>query len=464
MNILNDFLNKFDPEELINVPRRDLVVFTMSLLKEVAILERENTGSPGKAAIEFLLNQKYEIVENRNIPRHIQDLLLKEVDSVINKVVVKYKVQRKGKNFYFDEAMSIVITAPDRVCDTEDQLIANIYAAQAELESLRVQLTRTNLQNTAQTLLIKKAVLDKEEEIDFMKKKLSTFRKFDSVTDQNLLYRRSLGEAQKETATGASLGAVTGYIAGSNTLKKRANFDKKRTDFQNASKALNKEKRNIQGLASEAKHLYNSGLTPNKSKKFQKIVNTMKTSLDNQRNLKKYVDSNGKKVLSITRQAIKKGLKSGAKGAAIGAAAGLGVAAAHKALNKNEALSDKLFSHLNKLNRIPITEDSDDLRTSFRIGKNLSKFKGTLTSLRRNKGVKAASIAGALLLGAAGISFIIKRAHEKGLDKVKGSIRSTQYKARNSKTLTNSEKMTIQNNGNAAIRKLDQMFKTNKRR
>ncbi|MBQ3421212.1 MAG: hypothetical protein IJH34_06005 [Romboutsia sp.] len=53
MNILDDFLNKNLSSEAEDFSRRDLVLFTMNLLKEVILLERNNVGSPGKAAIEF---------------------------------------------------------------------------------------------------------------------------------------------------------------------------------------------------------------------------------------------------------------------------------------------------------------------------------------------------------------------------------------------------------------------------
>ena len=477
MNILDDFLNKNLSSEAEDFSRRDLVLFTMNLLKEVILLERNNVGSPGKAAIEFLLNQKYEIVENTDLPKSMRDQLLKEIDSVINKVVVKYKVQRKGRNFYFDESMSIVITAPDKICNTEDQLIANIYAAQSELESLRIQLTRCNLQNTSQTLLMKKAVIDNELEIQAMKKELTTFRKFDSVSDQNLLYRRSLGEAKKELETGAITGGAAGYAIGSHRYKKKMNFDKKLRDYQQANKDLKDTTKEIKGLRADARHIRKNGVPANKQKKLDKITKKVTSLVQNQKQLKKSVEKGGKKIVGLTKEAIKRGLKGAGIGAAVGTIGGLGVYASHKLANKDES-ANKFYQVLNKLNRIPLTEDSDDVRGTMRdvnaIRKlykgfngvykrdNIAKTQNHILNLGKSNKFRVASVASLLLLGAAGIAFLIKKAREKSPEQVKNSIRSTQYRAKNSTSLTNREKTLIQNNGKLAISKIDNTF--NKRR
>ena len=141
--ILDNILNKIRYKQQVVIPRQDLVMLGLALLKEADSLEQDNTGAPGKAAIEFLLNQKYSLIENHNVSDSIRDAILKEIDSVITKVVAKYHVKRKGKNFYFDEALEIAILSPEKTANPDaNQLLANIYAAQVELQTLRIQLKK----------------------------------------------------------------------------------------------------------------------------------------------------------------------------------------------------------------------------------------------------------------------------------------------------------------------------------
>ena len=56
--ILDNILNKIRYKQQVVIPRQDLVMLGLALLKEADSLEQDNTGAPGKAAIEFLLNQK----------------------------------------------------------------------------------------------------------------------------------------------------------------------------------------------------------------------------------------------------------------------------------------------------------------------------------------------------------------------------------------------------------------------
>lgn len=460
--ILDDILNRIRYKQPVDIPRQDLVMLSLALWKEANLIEQDSTDAPGKAAIEYLLNQKYIIIENPKLVDSVIDVLLKEIDGVIKKVVAKYHVKRKGKNFYFDEALEFAIISPDKMGDCEDanQLIANIYAAQVELETLRVQLTRTNLQNTSQTLLAKQAVLDKEQEIKEMKKKLRLFNYFDSVSDQNDLYRRSLGEAKKEVATGAIAGGVIGSKIGSDKFKKKANFATKQQKFQQNVKNLNNSKKEMQGLASEVKHIYNTGLSPNKQKKVDKLVGKMKQTLKDQRLLRNSVKKGGKQVVSLSREAAKKGLKTGLKGAAIGAGVGLGTAAIHKALNKSESLTERLNEHLNRLEEKTSTLNTfKDNKGIYQLDTFKNRAKNLLLSPKVNN---RTTISAALLVGGVGISLLLKKAKEKGAGTTIGSIKRVVSKVQKSNKYTSTQKAKIKNSGDLAIRRINQVFKNKK--
>lgn len=455
--ILDNILNKLRYKQKIEIPRQDLVMLALALLKEADLIEADNTGSPGKAAIEFLLNQKYEIIENRGISIPVRDIILKEIDGVINKVVAKYHIKRKGKNFYFDESLAIAILAPDKVNPNPDadQLVANIYAAQVELEQLRIQLTRTNLQNLSQTMLVKQAILDKEAEIKEMKKKLRLFSYFDSVTDQNSLYRRSLGEAKKEVAIGAGAGAAIGAKVASDRFKKKANFEAKRNKFQQAAKDLNNTKKEMTGLASQTKHLYNTGITPNKQKKVDKLVGKMKQTLSDQRVARKAYKKGAKQVVGLSKEALKKGLKGGLKGAAIGAGIGLGAAAIHKA--KNESLTERLNNKLQRLEeRSQVLKTFKDHKGVYQLDTLNNRAKNFLLSPKVNN---RTTISAALLVGGVGISLLLKKAKEKGAAKTVGSIKRAVDRVQKSSKYTNTQKAKIKNSGQLAINRINQVFK-----
>lgn len=193
MNILDTFLMTYRKNQ-VQIPRRELLLFAVSALREAERLEHENVGSPGKAAIEFLLNMKYEIVENRDLETHVKDVMLSEIDSVINKVVAKYHIQKKGKNFYFPESLAII--EPAVIGPEGSDLLADLYAANTELEVLKIQLARTNL-NSSDCFRLKSAILDQENRIKEIKLAIVKQQYFSHTDDQNnwnQLYRRSLGE------------------------------------------------------------------------------------------------------------------------------------------------------------------------------------------------------------------------------------------------------------------------------
>ena len=460
--IFGNIINKLRYKQQVELPRQDLVMLALALLKEADRLESENSGSPGKSAIEFLLNQKYEIIENSSVSEPIRDILLKEIDEVIKKVVAKYHIKRKGKNFYFDEAMEFAIISPDKMsnCEEIDQLIANLYAAQTELETLRIQLTRTNLQNLSQTLLVKQALLDKEKEVKEMKKKLRLFSYFDSVTDQNSLYRRSLGEAKKEVTTGAVVGSAVGAKVASDKFKKKTNFNAKQKKFQQSAKDLANTKKEMSGLASETKHIYNTGITPNKQKKVDKLVGKMKQTLQDQRVARKAYNRGTKQVLGLSKEALKKGLKGGLKGAAIGAGIGLGAAAIHKAANKSESLSDKLNEHLNRLEeRSQVLKTFKDRKGVYQLDTLNNRTKNFLLSPKINN---RTTISAALLVGGVGISLLLKKAKEKGPGTTIGSIKRAVSKVQKSNKYTNTQKAKIKNSSELAIRRINQIFKNKK--
>lgn len=454
--ILDNILNKIRYKQQVVIPRQDLVMLGLALLKEADSLEQDNTGAPGKAAIEFLLNQKYSLIENHNVSDSIRDAILKEIDSVITKVVAKYHVKRKGKNFYFDEALEIAILSPEKIANPDaNQLLANIYAAQVELQTLRIQLTRTNLQDISTVISIKQAILDKELEIKDMKKKLRLFTYFDSVSDQDSLYRRSLGEAKKEVTTGAVAGGLVGANIASGRFKKKVDYVNKQKKFQQTAKNLDQTKKNMTGMAAELKHLHDTGLTPNKEKKANKILKTMKQTLGDQRNLRKGYKKGAKQMLNLSKEAIKKGLKGGLKGAAIGAGLGLGAAAIHKA--KNESLSYRLNEHLNRLNeKSQILKTFKDSKGIYQLDTLRNRTKNFLTSPRVNNRF---TISAALLVGGVGISLLLKKAKEKGAGATIGSIKRVMSRVQKSDKYTNTQKAKIRNSGNLAIQKINQTYK-----
>ena len=83
--------------------KRALLTVTMELLREAEAIERKSSDLKGKAAIEYLLSCKYGIVTDRDIPQRNRDILIDTIDGVINKMVVRYKVEHKKDKFTFKE-------------------------------------------------------------------------------------------------------------------------------------------------------------------------------------------------------------------------------------------------------------------------------------------------------------------------------------------------------------------------
>lgn len=199
MNILYNILNRFRTKGQAVLDKRDLMDFTMNLIREADRLERLNDGTPGRAAIEFLLNIKYAIVENRKIDDLSKEQMLDRVDSVLDKVAAKNKVQRKGREFIFTE--ELIITHPECAIGKEQILYCKIQALQSEIESLKIQLARTPLQSSM-TIKIKDEILLKEKTIQAMKRDLQMLKYFktwgcSSISD--LRNTRDIGEKVMST-------------------------------------------------------------------------------------------------------------------------------------------------------------------------------------------------------------------------------------------------------------------------
>lgn len=79
------------------------------------------------------------------------------------------------------------------------------------------------------------------------------------------------------------------------------------------------------------------------------------------------------------------------------------------------------------------------------------------------QGFKAGTIASLLILGGAGIAQLIKRAKDKGAAETKQSIKRAMSNAQSSDKYTNTQKAAIRNNGEAAIAKIDRVFKNQKK-
>lgn len=192
MNVLTNFFNRFRTKDPIEISRPDLMALTISLLREADRLEHSSTDLPGKAAIEFLLNMKYAVVENRELSTHTQDQLLSTIDNLLNKIAGKYKVTKKGREYIFNEG-ELIITHPECAIDKEQIIICTIHKEQAELESLRAQLVHTNLQCSL-TLRLKQAILDKECHIRHLKKDLRMLKYFKSWGCNSISNLRNIGE------------------------------------------------------------------------------------------------------------------------------------------------------------------------------------------------------------------------------------------------------------------------------
>ena len=199
MSILNNLIGKFKFKNQSTIQKSDLMAFTIALIREADKIERNSTGTPGRASIEYLLNMKYAVVENRNLNTEDQDILLNQIDQVLNKFASKYKVIRKGKEFIFNES-EIVIVHPDCPIDKEQSIICKIHSEQAELESLKIQLAHYNLENS-NTFRLKNCILQKERNIKKLKRDLMLlkyFSTYNSNSIDSLRNTQNIGENEME--------------------------------------------------------------------------------------------------------------------------------------------------------------------------------------------------------------------------------------------------------------------------
>lgn len=365
MNILYNFLNQYRVKGRVDLPKRDLLLFAVAAIREAERLEHQNSGTPGKAAIEFLLNMKYQIVENRQLQDHTKDLLLGELDSVIAKMCAKYHVQKKGKNFYFDE--SLAITEPTVIGPAGTDLLADLYAANTELETLRIQLTRCPL-NSSDCFRLKSAILAKEADIQGIKLAITKQKYFSHTDDQNSynpMYRRSLGEEAKDAAkAGTAVGALAGYAIGRHKGAKDSRHDqavkqyKKADDFikNNRSKA---EKELLNYSAAKDLTKANKDTLKRAGHTRQSATEAANAAKEALKKLAKDKARGNKFKAAATKRLQKSGvkvlgssIKGGAKGALIGAAAGLAAYGAKKiADKKHESLVEQLEKHITQTRR-----------------------------------------------------------------------------------------------------------------
>jgi hypothetical protein len=365
MNILSNFLNQYRVKGKVDLPKRELLLFAVSAIREAERIEHDNTGSAGKAAIEFLLNMKYEIVENRQLQEHTKDLLLGEIDSVIAKLCAKYRVQRKGKQFIFSE--SLAITEPAIIGPVGSDLLADLYAANTELETLRIQLARTSL-NSSDCFRLKSAILDKEKQIKDIKIAITKQKYFSHTDDQNSynpIYRRSLGEEAKDAAkNGAIAGGIAGTVIGKhkgvvdNRHKQAVNQFKKANDFLNTTQSK-AEKEYFNYASAKDLTKANKDTLKRAGHTKQSAQETMNAARQALKKLSKDKAIANKYKAQATKRLQKSGvkvlgsaIKGGAKGALIGAAAGLAAYGAKKiADKKHESLVEQLEKHIEQTRR-----------------------------------------------------------------------------------------------------------------
>ena len=127
--------------------KKALLTVTMGLLKEADNLERKSSDLKGKAAIEYLLNCKYEIVTDRDIPSHNKDILIETIDKVIDKIVVRYKIEHKKDKFTFKEDATPVqqlfyFPQSHPEFDNDLDLHREIHKLRFELDSKKAELIK----------------------------------------------------------------------------------------------------------------------------------------------------------------------------------------------------------------------------------------------------------------------------------------------------------------------------------
>lgn len=291
-------------------------------------IEHDNVGTPGKAAIEFLLDTKYQIIENRRLEIVTRDILLDEVDAIILKMAKKYNIKRKGKSFVFTES-EMVIGYSVKEHDLETQL----YDLNTRLNMLKIELARTPLQSSI-TLKLKGDILDLEQQIKEVKIALTKQKYFSHYDDSQSLYRRSAytGVSEKDltpkqsAATGAAIGGVAAGVGSASAYTHKRELSKERKNFAKLHKEkadLHKDAAWVEDQMRRAKKGSGEKVINGLIAKRDEIVNKIK-----QKNTK--YQNSLHKLNDIQKGANQRLLKNGAKGALAGAALGLAALGAKK--------------------------------------------------------------------------------------------------------------------------------------
>ena len=266
MNILRNILSNPSIKSAHFIDNRTLMQIGLIVLKEAEVQEKRSSKRPGIAAIEYLLNCKYDIIEQYDLNSHAKDQILGTIDKVINQFAKKYGIVKQGKNFYLPEEVAIAIMHPESNIDQRQYLLAQLYAEKQKLHILKTQLSRQSLQGSE---ILQKAILNQEALIKDLHKQLASTYTF---TNESV-------EDHKKTATQLLAGAAVGHKLGSaaSTRKARArwqldnkeNYAKRLKDVTN--KSLNHE-RNIQKQGALATDTYQKAVAKAKSLAARKNV------------------------------------------------------------------------------------------------------------------------------------------------------------------------------------------------
>ena len=92
MNILRNILSNPSIKSAHFIDNRTLMQIGLIVLKEAEVQEKRSSKRPGIAAIEYLLNCKYDIIEQYDLNSHAKDQILGTIDKVINQFAKKYGI------------------------------------------------------------------------------------------------------------------------------------------------------------------------------------------------------------------------------------------------------------------------------------------------------------------------------------------------------------------------------------
>lgn len=236
--------------------KKTLLTATMELLKEADNLERKSSDLKGKAAIEYLLNCKYEIVTDRDIPSHNKDILIETIDKVIDKIVVRYKIEHKKDKFTFKEDATPVqqlfyFPQSHPEFDNDLDLHREIHKLRFELDSKKAELIKMTvnspmckplqdeirmiedrIRELIREIANKKAFStygidsidsNKENLREYKQKrrlKMSTNERLSERLERHIAYITEEIEAKKAAGTGAQVGGLAGAVTGTRALNR----------------------------------------------------------------------------------------------------------------------------------------------------------------------------------------------------------------------------------------------------